>query len=1211
MRSYGTLVGDAVFDLTRTDVTVLNDDGGRTETVTDKNANNSVRDQIVTTASATGLSTTVKTDRNGDGVFDQTTISNTVLNPDGSRTQTVQDKNANNSLRDQIVATTSANGLSTTRQTDLNGDGTFDRILTDVVALNANGSRTETVTETNGSGGLRSRTITTTSEDGRSISVTRDTNGDGSLDETQSITKGADGIVTNTVVHLNPNGSVRDTTTTTTSFDGTTVTTTQDLNGDGIDDITTWHSVVLNADGSTDDFLENYVGTTLVNSTTMLISADGRSVTTWRDFDGDGWTDLATTDVLVLNADGSQVRDVANFSGDDSLRDATVTTTRGDGRSITISADTFGDLDVSVETLLKTIVVQADGKEVTTVTYPGTSYDLEVDTRTRSANGLSSSIVITDPNVPWDWINVSSVTTLNSDGSRTEVFNNPDPWGYDTTTTTSATGLSKTVVMSGAVNDFDPMLTLNATDVTVLNADGSTTETITSAITQTTSNSTGGTSKSVITTSDDGLSRTVELDVNNDGRFDRTDATVLAVDGSTTETVTLLNYGTGALVQKDVLTTSFDGRTQSLQRDKNGDAVFDHFETTVTNADGSITGTTWDTNASGGLLDRLVTTTSANGLSQSSTMDTNGDGAIDYSQTSVTVLNADGSRITVVSDFFGNGSLRSRTVTTTSANGLNNSTEFDLNGDGVVDEVLSYATIFYSDGWQDQITTETYADGTLKSKTTKSIDAVTYNSYEITAFDTNGDGFSDRDVEVWVDQDGYRTQWITYYNPDGSVKQAIDSENSPDGLWNMIWYNGAPPGAFPNENTYFIPGSNGSYLWNKFTSTIAQTATHTIDLGGVDHWVWANQTASAYGANPIFKTLRIDLVTEKKLIDTARRIYDAALDRTMGQNEVQTLPGYISTSGVLDTTKLANDLMASNEFKTKYGTTISNLQFVERLYQNALGRSASLAELNTLVGQLNAGTTTRAAVLNLVSESAEHIVVENIHAITNNTESGSPFARDHTTDKQIAGDIIRRLYDGALNRAATATEVTTQSQKILSGAKTEAQVAADILALPEFASTYGTLTNSAFISQIFMNALGRAPTASESSFWTSALNAGTVSRADFLDGIAQSSEHLAIAGASIGGTGNDTIYSRDGADTIDGGAGIDVVDYSLLAMPGVTVDLSTGIATQANGSSDSLSNVENVRGGSGIDFDRRQGRGQRPNGRRRQRHVHLQGRLRQ
>src|SRR5262249_26959649 len=160
------------------------------------------------------------------------------------------------------------------------------------------------------------------------------------------------------------------------------------------------------------------------------------------------------------------------------------------------------------------------------------------------------------------------------------------------------------------------------------------------------------------------------------------------------------------------------------------------------------------------------------------------------------------------------------------------------------------------------------------------------------------------------------------------------------------------------------------------------------------------------------------------------------LDRTMAQFEVQTLPNYISSDGVLDATRLANDLMASSEFTSKYGT-LSNLQFVERVYQNALGRAASLAELNSLVGQLNAGTITRAGVLNLVSEGTEHKVVENAHAVTNNTESGNPtFALDHTTDKQIAGEIIGRLYDAALNRPATDTELATQSQKILSGAET-------------------------------------------------------------------------------------------------------------------------------------------------------------------------------
>src|SRR5215470_4759790 len=417
------------------------------------------------------------------------------------------------------------------------------------------------------------------------------------------------------------------------------------------------------------------------------------------------------------------------------------------------------------------------------------------------------------------------------------------------------------------------------------------------------------------------------------------DSTVGVSDGSSTETLTLLNYGTGALVQKDVLTTSSDGRTQSLQRDTNGDGVFDHFETTVTNADGSITGTTSDKTAGGALIDQLVVTTSANGLSKSSTMDVNGDGVIDYSQSVAIVLNADGSRLTIVSDFYGNGTLRSRTITASSANGLINSTEFDLNGDGVDDEFMTDETVLNPDGTSVRTIVETYADGTIKSQSETTRDAGAYNSLENTDFDTNGDGFVDRNLSVLIDQDGYRTELVTYFNLNGTQKRQIDRENSPDGLSHYIWYGGSTQAGPPNEQFYFIPNANGSYLWNRFTSTTAQTATHTIDSSGVDHWVWADQTAAAYAANPILKTLTIDLATENKLIDMARRLFDTTLDRTMAQFEVQTLPKYISANGVLDTATLGNDLMASTEFTSKYGT-LSNLQFVERIYQNALGRHA-------------------------------------------------------------------------------------------------------------------------------------------------------------------------------------------------------------------------------------------------------------------------------
>ena len=239
-----------------------------------------------------------------------------------------------------------------------------------------------------------------------------------------------------------------------------------------------------------------------------------------------------------------------------------------------------------------------------------------------------------------------------------------------------------------------------------------------------------------------------------------------------------------------------------------------------------------------------------------------------------------------------------------------------------------------------------------------------------------------------------------------------------------------------------------------------------------------------------------------------------------------------------------------------------------------------------MVGQLNANTLTRVAALNSISELQEHQIVGNGHMVTNNTNSvEATLSKEHTMDKQIAGDIVRRLYDAALDRSATASEVTTQSQKILSGTRTETELAADILALPEFSSKYGTLSNSAFVTQIFQNAIGRAPSSSESSFWTSALNGGTVTRADLLDGIAQSSEHLAIMGsnASFGAAGNDIIFARDSATTIDGAAGINTVDYSLLGLPGVTVNLVTGISTKANGTTDTLANIQNVVGTAGDD----------------------------
>lgn len=66
-----------------------------------------------------------------------------------------------------------------------------------------------------------------------------------------------------------------------------------------------------------------------------------------------------------------------------------------------------------------------------------------------------------------------------------------------------------------------------------------------------------------------------------------------------------------------------------------------------------------------------------------------------------------------------------------------------------------------------------------------------------------------------------------------------------------------------------------------------------------------------------------------------------------------------------------------------------------------------------------------------------------------------------------------------------------------------------------------------------------------------------------------------------GGAGDDTLTGGDGDDIMDGAAGTDTADYSSDGA-GVTVNLSSGTATDGNSDTDTLSNIENV---IGSDYD--------------------------
>jgi hypothetical protein len=100
------------------------------------------------------------------------------------------------------------------------------------------------------------------------------------------------------------------------------------------------------------------------------------------------------------------------------------------------------------------------------------------------------------------------------------------------------------------------------------------------------------------------------------------------------------------------------------------------------------------------------------------------------------------------------------------------------------------------------------------------------------------------------------------------------------------------------------------------------------------------------------------------------RLYQASFNRTP---DLAGLGGWIAAmdSGTTPV-QVASSFMASDEFKSLYGASTTNAQFVSLLYANALHRSADAGGLAGWVDELASGRQTRAQVLINFSESGEN-----------------------------------------------------------------------------------------------------------------------------------------------------------------------------------------------------------------------------------------------
>ncbi|MEP0520984.1 MAG: hypothetical protein ABJO09_14150 [Hyphomicrobiales bacterium] len=643
-------------------------------------------------------------------------------NADGSTTVTNVASRTDGNIAHTIATTTSADGNTRTTEFDTNGDGVVDRKRTEVLVVNGDGSVTETIDDYDGSGTiLTRRQVTDTSTDGLTVTVSRDVDGSGVYDQIETRVTGADGSLTLTVTDLNDDGSTDSSETAVTSADGLSKTLTVDSTGDGVVNATRTTITTVAVDGTRTETKTDYAGDGVtaahrIKTVVTITNPDGSGKTVNTDLDGDGTTDITNISAILDNADGSRTTTEDIKNGDGSLRTKTSTLVSADGKTETISIDLDGD-GIFDRIKVDGTVENADGSSTRSIIQSFANSQLESSSvQTWSADNKTRTTNI-DSDGDGNVDRIETVAVVGGNSVETSSIYSADGATLvsKSVATTSADGLTQTTK-----NDVDGDGAFDATQDTtkVLNADGSSTVTVENK----NGNGTVVLGKTVTTTSADGLTKTIETYLNNDANsYERvTSVKVLNADGSITETQTTFAGANQVQISRVVSDISADKLSQTVESFLGTNTVPQSVTTSVTSIDGVTTKTVFSYSLDGAvLIGKTIATTSADGLTQIVSTDADGDGDIDATSIAVKSLNTDGTTTTTTTNYAGTGSNQAdkteQSIVTTSGNGLIVTTQTDANGDGVFDSKTTDETVLNADGSKTKTVTSYNGNGTLQT----------------------------------------------------------------------------------------------------------------------------------------------------------------------------------------------------------------------------------------------------------------------------------------------------------------------------------------------------------------------------------------------------------------------------------------------------------------------------------------------------------------
>ena len=756
----------------------VNADLSRTEVVSVTNQNGSLRSQETTVVSADGKSKTISSDLDGDGLVDGTEA-NLIAVTSGATSSTITVRNRDLSLRSNEVHSQSADALTKTIQRDVDGDGDNDTTTVDQTVISADGSRVNTITLTNVDGSVRDKTKVTLGADKVTSETWVDLNEDGTFQATDLVKSvavaPATQVRTATEWDRNADGSVKASTVTTTSASGLDIAVVSDLDGDGDADRVVTDVTTVSSGVATQTITVRNQDNSLRTSLQSVTSADGLTVTTDRDIDGNGTTDSRTIDQRVQNADGSATRTVSSYAGNGTvLTGRAVTQESADRRTVTVTTDANGDGATDEVT---TSVEALDGARTTTTTtyHPGGGVK-GVSQTAVSANGLTST---TQLDVNGDGL--TDLTTLqsvvlNPDGSRTTSVTTKN--GDGSVRAVKVTQVSDDRLQTTVQTDADANGSHERTNqaTSVLNANGSVTTT-----TAVRAENNGLLGRTERTDSDDRLVTTTKSDRDGNGSYDftATDTTVLQNNGGTVRTVEVRD-GANVLRSKVTTTSSDDGRYVTTQSDVNGDGVADVTTALSVGDNGTVTTERWDRTSGGVLQSYSVTAVSDDGLQSITQNDQDGNGVAERRVEETTVHNANGSSLRTVVQKAQDGSIFGTTTLLVSDDGLASTRTEDRNHDGTADLTVTAARSVSSAGVWTETELRTSANGALVGSATR---VTSSDKRAVTeTVDLDGNGIADRTVQTVQANDGFVTTTSTLLSSGGAAEATTTVTLSGDGL---------------------------------------------------------------------------------------------------------------------------------------------------------------------------------------------------------------------------------------------------------------------------------------------------------------------------------------------------------------------------------------------------------------------------------------------